>query len=150
MAPPHHAFYNTLPLIEEAEEAFTANSVFEALKPLFIAHPTFAPCLVHRHSALNEGEKMVSSTCDPNYFSVTRPIVTEDAYPDAWAIDGDGTFQPFEFSSIKVPKIPKPLRIAYKKVVQRGPTWKGVFILGLSYVGDRSVFMSSSFRRRAA
>ncbi|KAJ7589662.1 hypothetical protein C8J56DRAFT_37887 [Mycena floridula] len=121
------SFYNSLPSLGEANDAFiNRDQVLAELGPILAKHSdktthgTFGLLLIHRHCQLEEGELMVETR------NVTQPERDVDCHPTSWTAAG----QVLEFSREPTESPPQSLFAELQRVTQ---TYGLERVLGLCY-----------------
>jgi hypothetical protein len=117
------ALYNTLPSLDQANKKFSNREhIFPMLAAVLTGYEDkFAINLVHRHSILKEGEKMVTIG------NITEPMKDVECYPDRWLATG----QAYVFNTKPTESPPEDLLEKFKAVVDTVGYIGGVGVLGL-------------------
>jgi len=116
--------YNALPDVEDADKRFVEReATLSKLGPLFSKYDyQFGACLVHSHSKLQPGEKMIAT----GY--ITEPVIPSANlahFPERWLSNGE----PYEFTTQPTPSPPAELVAEFQKIVG------DIGVLGLYFAG---------------
>ena len=119
--------YNALPDVEDADKRFVEReATLSKLGPLFSKYDyQFGACLVHSHSKLQPGEKMIAT----GY--ITEPVIPSANlahFPERWLSNGE----PYEFTTQPTPSPPAELVAEFQKIVG------DIGVLGLYFAGSAS------------
>jgi hypothetical protein len=120
------ALFNTLPSLDQANKKFSnRKSIFPMLVAVLSGYEDkFGINLVHRHTTLDKGEKMVTIG------NVTKPMKDVKCYPERWLVTG----QAYVFNTEPTESPPEELLEKLKAVVDTVGYIGGVGVLGLAYI----------------
>jgi hypothetical protein len=134
--------YNNIPSVADADARFeeqlasaglTRKQLFSDLAPLFLESPyggRYAPCLIHRHYSLNDGERMVTT----DHSSKPSTDISPKIVAERWSSSGEEVEHMFTDDPTSLPPPPPVDFVAkYKSILDS----HAIDALGICYAPDK-------------